>query len=558
MPESFLPIVGLIRRELVSSLRQPRYFYATLFAVIAACIGVIALWPRENSTPWEMRSASQGMVTFFGFTLGLGAVLTVPALAGSSIVSEREEETFELLAMTTARPWHVIVAKFVNSAGHYLLLVVAMTPAAASAYFLVGLDITMLLRILLIVSSTALACAAAGVVSSAILRRPMAAVGVSYLAMITILGFPQLLLLLVIELLDVARMDPLLTKFGMFTMPLLAFVVAINGGPGNAVNKFPVETCSACCVFLALVLIVIAHLLVRRHWGMPTERATPPPEKTGERARAPRVPLFQMYRNPVYVHERWFEYPMTGWTLFLVVAVPFALSFSACGLIVLIRVLNDQSASEDAYIGWQILQAVLLPALLIAMTGNLFTKEQERSNLDALRMTLLNSGEIYWGKLRATLRACGIMLAAAAIGATPLLLWPPLWSGEGVINMFGASIMILECMFVAWAVSGWASLRTRRMASSLVLAYVLTAFCLFGNALIFGLLGNTISGFYLNERWMGLISPYFAFALIFSGRPNYDEWTGVWLASHVVMATLVTAPLTSGYRLLVTRHLRER
>jgi len=255
MFRDLLPITALIRRELISSLRQSRYFYLVLVAVGAAGIVVLAAWPPERPMPWQMKNASETMFIFLGMTLGIGAAVMVPALAGSSIVSEREEETFELLAMTTARPWHVLTAKLVNSAGHYLLLVAALAPFAACAFFLVGMNTEILWRTLLIVSTTALVCAAVGVLCSAKLTKPMAAVGVSYLAMLFILGLPILLLMIVLELFGARVLDDFLDHVGIYTLPIVAFVVALGGGPSSVAQSYSVEICSALNVAAALVVL---------------------------------------------------------------------------------------------------------------------------------------------------------------------------------------------------------------------------------------------------------------------------------------------------------------
>lgn len=176
MYTDLLPITALIRRELLTSLRQQRYFWLGALCTFIAAVVTILQWPRANAMPWEMVARSEQTFFFTTFTLAIGTLLGIPALAGSSIVIEREEETFELLAMTTARPWHVLLAKLINAAGHFMMLLVALMPIAAAAYFLVGLNITVLWQSLLAIASAALVSAAAGVVCSAMSQRPMVGV----------------------------------------------------------------------------------------------------------------------------------------------------------------------------------------------------------------------------------------------------------------------------------------------------------------------------------------------------------------------------------------------
>jgi len=295
MPEALLPILGLIRRELVSSLRTSRYFYLVLIAVVLSTLSVMMLWPRANSLPMEMAGASSSIFVALTLVLAGGAALAVPALAGSSIVSEREEGTFELLAMTSAKPWHIIVAKLTNAAGHYLLLLVSLAPLVASAFFLVGLNIDSLWKSLLIVSSTAMLCATAGVFCSCVVRKPMAAVGLSYVAMLTIVGFPMLLLLVVAEVLGFRRIEPFLSDFGMYVMPMFAYVELVEGGP---TGRHPVEICSALCIAISIMLIIIAHFMVRRNWGEAAEVSVPDGPRAQKKPR--RIRHFSEFINPQF------------------------------------------------------------------------------------------------------------------------------------------------------------------------------------------------------------------------------------------------------------------
>ncbi|NUM55965.1 MAG: ABC transporter permease [Candidatus Hydrogenedentes bacterium] len=561
----FLPIAALIRRELISSLRQARYFYAVLVAVAAAAIVVFTMWPPDRPMPWQMRSASESLFILLGVTLGLGAAVTVPALAGSSIVSEREEETFELLAMTTARPWHVLLAKLVNSAGHYLLLVVALAPFAACAFFLVGMNTEVLWRTLLIVSTTALVCAAAGVLCSAKLKKSMAAVGVSYLAMLFILGLPVLLFLIVLELLGVSIADDFFDGVGMYTMPIISFVVAMGGGPGKSSATSSVVVCSFFNVFVAFVLLVVAHAAVYRNWGMSVDTA--PGERTSpqERARG-YLPArrFGINLNPLFLRERWYEYPLRGWMGVLQFWTPLGLAFSATSLIVLVRVVEGKNDAEAALVGWQFLEGMLLPLLMAALTANMFTKEHERQNLDALRMTLMRPLELLSGKLMASLRVAALLLAGAAVGSIPLFLfalvsalvpggWNTLSVGEHVALAF---IMFVECLAVTWIVTAFCSLVARRMSSALVMSYVLGAFMLGGIAILVIVVGEGLR-LYDVDNWVGMFSPYFAYGLIFDSPTNMDSRLG-WTMSHVLIAATILIFLAINARIFTSRHMQDK
>ncbi|MCC6154734.1 MAG: hypothetical protein IT367_13290 [Candidatus Hydrogenedentes bacterium] len=574
LPTSLLPITGLIRRELLSSLRGSRYFYIVLLAVVIAGISIAGLWPQDNPMPWQMKSASQGIMILLGLTLGGGAAISIPALAGSSIVSEREEETFELLAMSTAKPWHVLIAKLINSAGHYLLLVTALAPFAACAFFLVGVNTQVLWRTLLIISTTTLAWAAAGVLCSAKLKKPMAAVGVSYLAMIFILGLPWFVPVGVLELFEVRVANDFLDDFAIYALPMISFIVALEGGPASTRNTYSVEICSLVNIALTIVLILIAHALVRRNWGMserveeePVFRRRAPVVHRDRPGIAPRPRhLFDGTTNPVYLREAWYEYPIRRWMGALQVGVPFVLAFCATGLTALVFLVNFPHNNDwtIAFIVWHFVEAMLLPLLLVALTANIFTKEHERENIDALRMTLLHPWEILSGKLFASLRVAGLLLISGAMGSVFLVVTliepinrPHNWTElSGFQNIAFAFIMIAECLAVTWAVTAFCSILTRKMAPALVLSFVLSAIMLGGIAIMVIVVGEGMR-MYRVQNWVGMFSPYFAYGLLIDDATDRYTILG-WNWSHILVAAIIGAFLTAAAQLFITRHMRDR
>jgi len=544
MFEAMLPITGSIQRELISSLRNPRYFYLVLIGAFIALLCVFTLWPRPNPTPWEMSSASSTIFIFLALTLAGGAAISIPALSGSSIVTEREEDTFELLAMTSAKPWHIVVAKLANAAGHYFLLMAALAPIAASAFFLVGLNTELLWKTLLVITSTTLACAAAGVLCSCLVRKPMAAVGLSYLAMMTIVGMPLLLLLIVLELLDFRIVDQFLTHFGVYIMPVFAFAVAVDAGPTGTSNQLAVEFCSALCVLLALVCVVAAHISVRRHWGMPSELVAKSARRFGRRYRWRQ---FSDHSNVQYERERRFEFPLRGWSGLLIVWVPLGLSLLASTTFIGVAANTSDRALQQVYLAWQTLQAVLLPGLLIAITGNLFTKEIERSNFDALRSTLIREESLVAGKLMAALRVAGILFIMALLGTAPIFI-----AGLPITfrTHFYATFMLGTCLLTTWSITACCSATAKRMPSAVVASFVLSAVMMIGVAIVIIVIDESLAEIFLsNTEWWAILSPYLAGLIAASSNPaiNLDEWR-IWQVSQGVTLFMVLAFVVETFR----------
>ncbi len=237
------------------------------------------------------------------------------------------------------------------------------------------------------------------------------------------------------------------------------------------------------------------------------------------------------------------------------------MSFLACSLIAIIHAIDgNPNGGNDfaAFIGWNYLQAVLLPALLIALTGNLFTKEIERSNLDALRMTLLRPDEIFRGKIDVSFYVGGAMFAAALAGS-----WP-IWTirigpvDSDIMHRAATALMLAECLLVAWIVAGLSSLLTRRMASALVLGFVLSAVVLLGISLLSAaLLENIFWASPVDARWVGLDSPYVAYAVLLDSS-RLDKWYIVWFLSHVFTAITVLFLWALCHRVFENRHMQDK
>ncbi len=555
MPTALLPIVALIRRELVSSLRQRRFY--VLMALIVCLAGfligvVVTSVPEDRLSPMLMAGLSRGIFQCIAFLLAIGAIVVIPATSGSSIVSEREEETLDLLAMTSAKPWHVIAAKLMNSIGYYLLLLIALMPFAASAFFLVGLDTDLLLRTLLIVTPTAFSCAAAGVMCSCLFRRPALAVGFSYLSMLTVIGLPGFLVLILLALFDIVRYNDSVYAIGIYSLPFVTFtdnvtIIATYGAGGRTAKILhSAYICGASFSVLTVMLVLIAHRLVAKRWGQ-SELPLSPRLKHKEQTPASRWGRFRPFpdsANTLYVKEAWFEMPLRSKAGQFIMIVPFGLAFSAAVLIALIRYTNtDESAFADAFLGWQLLQSLLLPALFIAATGNLFTKEHERSTFDALRATLLSPTAIVNGKLSASFRVGMLVFGSALAGSSPLLLVHEIPKLAILLGL----VMLAECLLLAWGVSSLASVLNRRMTWAYVMAYSAMAMAVIGNMLLVVVLAETLFRVTQPDFWsfVAAFSPLSSF-LIYAKQGAF----GVYLRFHesplMGLITLTYVALVAG------------
>jgi len=128
-------------------------------------------------------------------TLALGAVVLLsfitPALTAGAVSGERERRTLDLLLVTRASALGLVVGKLFGSLLYALFLLTASLPAFALVYLYGGVPPSYLLMVFLVAGVTALTHAALALFLSALLRRTLAALVLSYLLVIgVVFGVP--------------------------------------------------------------------------------------------------------------------------------------------------------------------------------------------------------------------------------------------------------------------------------------------------------------------------------------------------------------------------------
>ncbi|MFO0897644.1 MAG: hypothetical protein U0836_09515 [Pirellulales bacterium] len=102
--------------------------------------GMLWLGPDANYRP-------TGQQMFFGYLviLGFPLIVVVPFGAFQSLSSEREDRTFELLSISTLKPWQFISGKLASAMLQMLVYLSAVSPCLAFTYMLRGIDILAIL-----------------------------------------------------------------------------------------------------------------------------------------------------------------------------------------------------------------------------------------------------------------------------------------------------------------------------------------------------------------------------------------------------------------------------
>ena len=141
---------ALVRRELVTLLRQRRMFLMQCALAIGFALLVIIRWPTE---PRIALSGSRAQEVFRLLSYGLLAalLLLLPVFPAASIVRERNSGTLALLLNTPLGAFRIFFGKILSVLGVAGIILALSLPAAAACYAMSGVSGAILLVYVLLV-----------------------------------------------------------------------------------------------------------------------------------------------------------------------------------------------------------------------------------------------------------------------------------------------------------------------------------------------------------------------------------------------------------------------
>jgi hypothetical protein len=495
---------ALVKRELLTSLRRTRIM-VWLVLLIMSCIAVVWLsWPDAVSNPRIVARSMEEILTGLSMVLLGGCILFIPSMAAGAIVSEREQDTLELLRMSLIRSSSIVFGKLLNAMGMFVLLVIAAAPAISTTLFGVGLEVQAIFYVFITLATVALTCALAGLASSAFFRKTILAVGGAYVLAALALSLPYILTgsitAIVIYNLEYSpsvgqfMLNPSNAWFGSgsgqfidmirdgqflgLASPLSAVWVILDRGWVSGV-----------WIMLSILLqapswALFAWLTVRwlhkRNPHAVIENEKPIDDLEVLKERREQFPYYLVdplkrkkpiedSRNPMFVREvRWGLFTRMTTLMRLCLAV-FAMFFIAS----LFPVLYDNRETDsEIIVQWAAVQYLVTMLFAPALVANSFTKEVELGNMDMMRMTLMKPRQILAGKASAGLVVLSPVIIAVLVASIPLL-----FVGVRALPVLAASV----ATGLVWAgfcvvISLTISLFVKRTISALIVSYGIVAF----------------------------------------------------------------------------------
>ncbi len=136
---------------LVKETRQAlksRHFLVVFILLLALCwvatIGAVA-WIGPSIYYGASGSA---LLWIYSFFLGIWMLIFVPYAAFRSLAAEREDNTYDLMSITTLKPRQIISGKLGSSIAQMMVYFSALTPCLAFTYLLRGVDLPTIIVLL--------------------------------------------------------------------------------------------------------------------------------------------------------------------------------------------------------------------------------------------------------------------------------------------------------------------------------------------------------------------------------------------------------------------------
>ena len=227
------PVLTKELRDRVRTWRSP--LLISLYLMALAGIGGFFYYLQTRYSFGGTQALRLGL-TIFGILavaqLVLIAFLT-PGMTASIISGERERQTWPLLLVTRLSPFSIVTGKLLSAISYIVLLILVSMPIYSTVFLFGAVAVRDLLLIVLISLATTVTFASIGLFCSALFKRTITAIVISYLLTFFLIG-GTLISALVIQNLNMEKWSrlnqPLPTPFIVNFNPLVALGSALPVG----------------------------------------------------------------------------------------------------------------------------------------------------------------------------------------------------------------------------------------------------------------------------------------------------------------------------------------
>lgn len=177
----------IFKREFVSTARswKTRIIIGLYLILLSGLL--LVLWPSGGVQSVITESARQIFSMFFCVNLAL-LLLMVPAFSAGSITMEKEQGTYPALFTTLLSPAEIMTGKLFASILMLLILTLLAMPISAVCALTGGVDLSFMVKVMLVLVMTALSYGLLGLACSSICQRTSSAVILNYVLILLFAG----------------------------------------------------------------------------------------------------------------------------------------------------------------------------------------------------------------------------------------------------------------------------------------------------------------------------------------------------------------------------------
>ncbi|MGN0773118.1 MAG: ABC transporter permease [Candidatus Ventricola sp.] len=154
---------------------------AYMAALLVFSLSRLGIFFGQGVTVGRMRLSTEWYIWLTAMQLAL-IVAVAPALSAVSIAGERERQTFDLLLVTGVGARRIVLGKLMESFAFIALLILSGAPVMMLAHVTAGIPVARVIATLAYLLAIALEALTVGMVCSALCRRTLSAIVMTYLA----------------------------------------------------------------------------------------------------------------------------------------------------------------------------------------------------------------------------------------------------------------------------------------------------------------------------------------------------------------------------------------
>ena len=182
------PVLAKELRDRVRTWRSP--LLITIYVLALAQIGGFVYYLQTRYSYGGTQALRLGVELFGILAIAQLALIAflAPGMTASIISGERERQTWPLLLVTRLSPFSIVIGKLLSAISYIVLLILASMPIYSMVFLFGSVAMRDLLLVVLISLATTVTIASLGLFCSALFKRTITAIVISYLLSFFLFG----------------------------------------------------------------------------------------------------------------------------------------------------------------------------------------------------------------------------------------------------------------------------------------------------------------------------------------------------------------------------------